>query len=59
MSLLPLAFSAEDAILSITSLILLGVIYLAIAVSYLRERIARLEGRLNGHDTPGHKGGIF
>jgi hypothetical protein len=42
--------TVEDIILTLTSLILLGVIYLAIAVSYLRERVAKLEGRLNGRE---------
>jgi hypothetical protein len=43
--------TVEDVILSLSSLILVVVVYLAIAVSYLRERVARLEGRLNGR-TP-------
>ena len=39
---------SDDALITINSLELLGIIYLAIAVSMLRERIARLEGRLAG-----------
>ena len=41
---------SDDALITINSLELLGIIYLAIAVSMLRERIARLEGRLEGKD---------
>jgi hypothetical protein len=36
----------DEALITINSLEILGIIYLAIAVSKLRERIARLEGRL-------------
>ena len=39
---------SDDTLVTINSLELLGIIYLAIAVSMLRERIARLEGRLTG-----------
>jgi len=35
----------DEALITINSLEILGIIYLAIAVSKLRERIARLEGR--------------
>jgi hypothetical protein len=39
---------SDDALITINSLELLGIIYLAIAVSMLRERIARMEGRIEG-----------
>ena len=38
----------DEYLLSISTLALLGIIYLAIAVSGLRERIARVEGLLQG-----------
>lgn len=37
---------SDQALITINSLELLGIVYLAIAVSMLRERIARLEGRI-------------
>lgn len=40
-----LAVSGSEAIWTLIGLILLGVVYLAIAVSKLRERLARMEGR--------------
>lgn len=43
-----LARISDDALLTINSIELLGIIYLAIAVSMLRERIAKLEGKLEG-----------
>jgi hypothetical protein len=46
--------SKDQVLLTVNSLEILGIIYLAIAVSKLREHIARLEGRLerwrNGSD---------
>jgi hypothetical protein len=36
----------DEALITINSLEILGIIYLAIAVSKLREKIARLEGTL-------------
>ena len=50
---MPLALTATEAIWSLMGLILLGVIYLAIAVSKLREKIARIEGRMNGRGQNG------
>ena len=35
----------DEALITINSLEILGIIYLAIAVSKLRERIARMEGK--------------
>jgi hypothetical protein len=35
----------DEALVTINSLEILGIIYLAIAVSKLRERIARIEGK--------------
>jgi hypothetical protein len=48
---LPLGITTipDEVLISINGLEILGIIYLAIATSTLRERIARLEGRLNGH----------
>lgn len=43
-----LALTGSEAIWSLMGLLCLGVIYLAIAVSKLREKVARMEGRLNG-----------
>jgi len=40
-----LALIADELIYSLFSLVILGVIYLAIAMSKLRERIAKMEGR--------------
>jgi hypothetical protein len=37
----------DEALITINGLEILGIIYLAIAVSKLREKIARLEGRYN------------
>jgi len=34
----------DEALITINSLEILGIIYLAVAVSKLRERIARMEG---------------
>jgi len=38
----------DEALITINSLEILGIIYLAIAVSKLRERIAHLEGERAG-----------
>ena len=35
----------DEALITINSLEILGIIYLAIAVSKLRERISRMEGK--------------
>lgn len=35
----------DEALITINSLEIIGIVYLAIAVSYLRERISRLEGK--------------
>jgi hypothetical protein len=35
----------DEALVTINSLEILGIIYLAVAVSKLRERIARIEGK--------------
>lgn len=40
-----LARISDQALYTLNSIELLGIIYLAIAVSYLRERISRLEGK--------------
>jgi hypothetical protein len=40
-----LALVSDDVLYTINSLEILGIIYLAIAVSKLRERIAKLEGK--------------
>ena len=40
----------DEALITINSLEILGIIYLAIAVSKLRERIARLEGKSEQRD---------
>ena len=37
----------DEALITINSLEILGIIYLAVAVSKLRERIARMEGQQN------------
>jgi hypothetical protein len=50
-----LALIPDSALITINTLELLGIIYLAIAVSKLRERISHLEGKAeqrerdNGH----------
>lgn len=43
-----LALTGTEALWSLMGLVFLGIIYLAIAVSKLREKIARMEGRMNG-----------
>jgi hypothetical protein len=40
-----LGFIPDSALITINTLELLGIIYLAIAISKLRERIAHLEGK--------------
>jgi len=40
-----LALVSDDVLYTINSLEILGIIYLAIALSKLRERIAKMEGR--------------
>jgi hypothetical protein len=40
-----LAIIRDELLYTLFSLLILGIIYLAIAVSKLRERIARMEGR--------------
>jgi len=40
-----LALVSDDVLYTINSLEILGIIYLAIAVSKLRERIAKMEGK--------------
>jgi hypothetical protein len=40
----------DEALITINSLEILGIIYLAIAVSKLRERIARMEGKSEQRD---------
>ena len=40
-----IALIKDDVLVTINTLELVGIIYLAIAVSYLRERISRMEGK--------------
>jgi len=40
-----LALVSDDVLYTINSLEILGIIYLAIALSKLRERIAKMEGK--------------
>jgi hypothetical protein len=40
-----IVFITDEALITVNSLEILGIIYLAIALSYLRERISRLEGK--------------
>jgi hypothetical protein len=44
-NLLALTTIPDEALITINSLEILGIIYLAIAVSKLRERLSRLEGK--------------
>jgi 2-methylisocitrate lyase-like PEP mutase family enzyme len=39
---------SDEALITVNSLELIGIIYLAVAVSFLREKIARMEGKLEG-----------
>ena len=41
---MPLALIPDSALITVNSLEILGIVYLAIAVSKLRERIAHIEG---------------
>jgi len=41
----------DEALITINSLEILGIIYLAVAVSKLRERIARMEGERHGEHS--------
>jgi hypothetical protein len=43
--LLAITTIPDEALITINSLEILGIIYLAVAVSKLRERIARMEGK--------------
>ena len=45
--MLALTTIPDEALITVNTLELLGIIYLAIAVSKLRERIARMEGKLD------------
>lgn len=40
-----LAWSAEATLVTLNTIELAGIVYLALAISSLRERIARMEGR--------------
>jgi len=40
----------DEALITINSLEIIGIVYLAIALSYLRERISKLEGRNEGKE---------
>ena len=40
-----IAWVSDDTLYTLNSLEILGIVYLAIAVSYLRERISKLEGK--------------
>jgi hypothetical protein len=40
----------DEALVTINSLEILGIIYLAIATSKLRERLAHLEGKIEQHE---------
>ena len=46
----------DEALLTINSLEILGIIYLAIAVSKLRERLAKLEGKTEQKDRDAGRG---
>jgi hypothetical protein len=43
----------DEALITINSLEILGIIYLAIALSKLRERLAKMEGREEQRDREG------
>jgi len=45
----------DEALITINSLELLGIIYLAIALSKLREKIARIEGQREGEKEKHHQ----
>jgi len=40
----------DEALLTINTIELVGIVYLAIAVSYLRERISKMEGKQEGRE---------
>ena len=44
-----LALIPDSALITLNSLEILGIIYLAIALSKLRERIAKMEGKIEQH----------
>jgi len=45
-----LAWISDQTLLTINTIELAGIVYLAIAVSMLRERISRIEGRDEGKE---------
>jgi len=45
-----LSLIKDETLLTINTIELVGIVYLAIAVSYLRERISKLEGRVEGKE---------
>ena len=47
-----LAWSAEATLVTLNTLEIAGIVYLALALSALRERMARLEGRLERNGKP-------
>lgn len=47
-----LAWSAEATLVTLNSIELAGIVYLALAISALRERIARMEGRQERNGKP-------
>jgi threonine/homoserine/homoserine lactone efflux protein len=56
-ALLGITTIPDEALVTVNSLEILGIIYLAVAVSKLRERLARIEGKAeqrerNGLDRP-------
>ena len=46
----------DEVLISINGLEILGIIYLAIAVSKLRERLAKLEGKTEQKDRDAGRG---
>jgi len=48
--LLAITTIPDEALITINSLELLGIVYLAVAVSKLRERLSRMEGKLEQRD---------
>jgi hypothetical protein len=45
-----LLVSENDVLVTINTVELVGIVYLAIALSYLRERISKVEGREEGKE---------
>jgi hypothetical protein len=45
-----LGFISDNTLVTINTIELVGIIYLAIAVSLLRERIGKMEGRNEGKE---------